>query len=92
MAALDRAGFLVDEKTADAVARNLDVLGEAAARLPPEIRSGASHIPWGRLVGLRNRIVHEYFGINLEIVWEIVHRDLPGLRNDLQELRHRQGE
>lgn len=89
---LDRAAFLADEKTADAVARNLEVLGEAAARLPQDIRSDARQIPWSRIVGLRNRIVHEYFGIDLEIVWEIVRRDLPALRNDLQELRRRQGE
>ena len=89
---LDRAAFLADERTGDAVVRNLEVIGEAAARLPEAFRASASDIPWRRIVGLRNRIVHEYFGIDLEIVWEIVRTDLPALRPQLAELHSRQAE
>ena len=89
-AGLDREAFLTDEKTADAVARNLEVLGEAAARLPEATRATVDEIPWRRIVGLRNRIVHEYFGIDLEIVWEIVTADLPDLQSQLTDLRRQQ--
>jgi uncharacterized protein with HEPN domain len=90
VAGLDRSTFRADEKTADAVVRNLEVLGEAAARLPAGVRAGAPEIPWRQIVGLRNRVVHEYFGVDLEIVWEIVSRDLPELRPQLAALRKRE--
>lgn len=70
VAGLDRAGFISDEKTTDAVVRNLEVIGEAAARLPEDLRAGWPSVPWRRVIGLRNRIVHEYFGVDLEIVWD----------------------
>ena len=87
---LDRDQFIADEKTADAVARNLEVIGEAAARLPEDVRASDRAIPWQRIVGLRNRIVHEYFGLDLALVWSIVTRDLPVLHTQLTELRNRQ--
>src|SRR4030042_5121271 len=69
------AVFAHDEKTVDAVVRNLEIIGEAANRLPDEFKDEHSEIEWYKVVGLRNRIVHEYFGIDLEIIWQILHRD-----------------
>jgi uncharacterized protein with HEPN domain len=85
-AGLDYPDFFKDEKTIDAVARNLEVLGEAARQLPGDFTLQHPDIPWTKIQGLRNRIVHEYFGLDLEIVWQIVHHDLPLLKAQLEKL------
>jgi uncharacterized protein with HEPN domain len=71
--------FHKDEKTLDAVARNFEIIGEAAGRLPEEFRSAHPEIDWRRMRGFRNRIVHDYFGIDVSIVWNIIENYLPGL-------------
>ncbi len=78
--------FESDEKTVDAVARNFEIIGEAANRLPAEFRSQYPGIDWERIRGFRNRIIHDYFGIDLSIVWTIVESYLPGLEAELSEL------
>ncbi|HEX9813427.1 MAG TPA: DUF86 domain-containing protein, partial [Myxococcota bacterium] len=84
---LDRDAFLQDDRTVDAVVRNLEIIGEAAGRLSEEFRSSHPGIEWRRMVGLRNRIVHDYFGIDLEIVWTILEQELPGLKEKIRLLR-----
>jgi uncharacterized protein with HEPN domain len=63
--------FLSDDKTIDAVIRNFEIIGEAANRLPDEIRDQYPNIDWHRIRGFRNRIVHDYMGIDYKIVWLI---------------------
>ena len=65
---LDQAAFLADEKTMDAVVRNLEIVGEAVKQLPAEFKERHPHIPWRQIAGLRDRIVHDYAGVDLEIV------------------------
>lgn len=89
VAGFDRNGFLRDPKTSDSVVRNLEVIGEAASRVDPGIRSRHSEIPWARIVGLRHRIVHSYFDVDLELVWQIVREELPGLDAKLREMSSR---
>ncbi|MDZ7604048.1 MAG: DUF86 domain-containing protein [Cyclobacteriaceae bacterium] len=69
---LDYDSFLADEKTIDAVVRNFEIIGEAANRIDPDFRDSNPEIEWKRIRGFRNRIVHDYFGIDSEIVWSIV--------------------
>ena len=64
-------GFLDDPKTVDAVIRNFEIIGEAANRLPEEFKEAQPQIDWHRIRGFRNRIVHDYMGIDFEIVWDI---------------------
>ena len=78
--------FIADEKTIDATVRNFSVMGEAANRIDPEFRLQNPEIEWSRIRGLRNRIIHDYFGIDLEIVWSIIEYDLIGLIGQLEEL------
>ena len=85
-ARLNKEDFTKDEKTIDAVVRNLQIIGEAASRLPPVFRQEHQHIPWPKIVGLRNRVIHQYFGVDSEIVWEIVRSDLPALKEQLANL------
>jgi len=63
--------FIKDSKTIDAVIRNFEIVGEAANRLPVEFKNQFPSIDWDRIRGFRNRIVHDYFGIDLSIVWQI---------------------
>jgi uncharacterized protein with HEPN domain len=78
--------FTLDEKTADAVARNFEIIGEAANRLPQDFKAQFPSIDWNRIRGFRNRIVHDYFGIDYEIVWKIIETYLPALESDLTKL------
>ena len=75
--------FSKDQKSIDAVARNLEIMGEAANRLPDEFKESHSEIEWYKIVGLRHRIVHEYFGVDLQIIWRILQKDLPELQKSL---------
>ena len=68
--------FLADSKTCDAVIRNFEIIGEAANRLPDVIREQYPDINWFRIRGFRNRIVHDYMGIDYSIVWNIIENDL----------------
>ena len=83
---MDHSAFLRDEKTIDAVVRNLEVLGEAARQIPDDYVISHSHVPWRKISGLRNRIVHDYFGLDLEIIWQILKNDLPPLKTSLEKL------
>lgn len=69
---LNYESFLSDDKTIDAVVRNFEIIGEAANRINQDFRESNPEIEWKRIRGLRNRIVHDYFGIDHEIVWSIV--------------------
>ncbi|AEM70595.1 protein of unknown function DUF86 [Allomuricauda ruestringensis DSM 13258] len=80
--------FEGDSKTVDAVIRNFEIIGEAANRLDEEYKTDNPEIEWDYLRGFRNRIVHEYFGIDLEIVWQIIEDDLPRLNQALIKKSH----
>lgn len=77
---LDEGSFGSDRKTQDAVIRNLEIIGEAAGNLPNEIQDVAPEIEWRKIRGLRNILIHEYFGINLPIVWDVVQNKLGPLK------------
>ncbi len=84
---LSLADFLKDDKTIDAVIRNFEIIGEASNRIPDEIRDKFQLVNWHRIRGFRNRIVHDYMGIDYEIVWEIIEKDLEELKNKIQQIR-----
>ena len=78
--------FLDDETLCYAVAQKLTVIGEAVARLTPEITGRYSHVPWKDIVGLRNILVHEYFGIYWPLVWQTATDQAPVLRDQIAEI------
>jgi uncharacterized protein with HEPN domain len=78
--------FLDDIKTQDAVVRNLQVLGEAVKKLSPDLRNQASHLPWQDMAGMRDKIVHDYFGINYDIVWTVTRQELPTILAEIKKL------
>ncbi len=85
--ALDREGFSEDSLRRDATLRNLELLGEAATHVPPEIRANHPHIPWRQVIATRNRLIHAYLGIDDDVIWSIVRDDLPALLEGLDSLR-----
>jgi uncharacterized protein with HEPN domain len=78
--------FTSDGKTIDAVIRNFEIIGEAANRLPDDFKESHPEIDWHRIRGFRNRIVHDYFGIDFTIVWKIKNSFLPTLISKLETL------
>ncbi len=86
-AGLDERLFLADEKTIDAVVRNLEIIGEAAKQLPAEFKSRHPAIPWVQLAGMRDRIVHDYAGIDLRLVWHILQTAILKLARQIAELK-----
>ena len=81
-----REDFFSDPQCQDAVIRRLEVMGEAARRLSEEIRTTLPSIPWSDIIGMRNLMIHEYDDIDLVIVWETIHNDLPPLIDSLKEI------
>lgn len=71
--------FLEDTKTQDAVIRNIEIIGEATKRLSQRIRDEHTDIPWRQMAGSRDRLIHDYFGVNIDIVWQIAEIELPRL-------------
>jgi uncharacterized protein with HEPN domain len=82
-AARDRA----DPAIVDAIERNLMILGEAAAQVPKEIQERYSQVPWPDVIGLRHRIVHDYFGLDYIIVWDVVDNDMKELKPYLLKIQ-----
>ena len=78
-----RKAFLADTMVQDAVIRNLEVIGEAVRKLSSEFKARHPEIPWRSVTALRNVLIHEYFGVDLKIVWKVVQRRLPTLKRQM---------
>lgn len=77
---MDYDNFHQNQLVVDAVIRNLEIIGEASKNVPEEIRNKYNKIPWRKMISLRNILIHEYFGVDDSIVWEIIKTDLPGVK------------
>lgn len=84
---LSKDQFQKDEMRLDAVIRNFEIIGEAANRLSKEIYANYPDVKWRRMVGFRNRIVHEYFGIDFDILWSIVEKNLTELKGQILQIK-----
>jgi uncharacterized protein with HEPN domain len=71
--------FLADTKTQDAVIRTLEIVGEATKRLSVSLRERHPEIPWKSMAGARDKLIHDYFGVNIDVVWQIVRDEVPTL-------------
>jgi len=78
--------FLKDRKTINAVIRSLEVMGEAVKKIPVELRDKYPEIPWKYIAGMRDKLIHEYHGIDLEIVWEVIKKEIPPLKAKFEEI------
>ncbi len=83
---IDYENFLEDIKTQDAVIRNLEIIGEAAKNISDDFKEKHPQILWKDLAGVRDKLIHHYFGANLEVVWYIIKDDLPRLKEEIRRI------
>ena len=83
---MDYEAFEADRKTQHAVIRNLEVIGEAARVVPDEIKEKTEEIEWYKIIAQRNILIHEYFGINLKIVWDVIQNKLDAVESTCRRL------
>ncbi len=77
---MNKEHFMEDIRTQDAIIRRLEIIGEAVRNIPEDFRNKYPDIPWKQIAGMRDVLIHGYFGVNLERVWAVVERDLPELK------------
>ena len=82
----ERASLDVDRKLVLALMKSIEITGEAATKITKECQENLSQIPWANIIGMRNRLIHAYFDVNLEILWKTVTEDLPGLIDELEKI------
>jgi len=83
---LDFQQFKKDYKTVDAVIRNFEIIGEASKNSPQNIKEKYPNVPWSEMYLLRNKISHEYFGVDYEIIWDVAYNYLPENRTQIKEI------
>lgn len=83
---LDRDDFLEDRTIQDAVMRRLEIIGEAVKNLPADFKKKNSFVPWKKIAGMRDFLIHEYFGVNVDLVWQTIKKDLIKLKTQLAKL------
>ena len=81
-----KQAFFADPRTQDAVIRNLEALGEAVKNLSGDMKARHSTIPWKRIAGMRDKMIHEYFGVNLQLVWDAVEQEIPPLKREIEAI------
>ena len=80
--------FMADKKTVNAVIRSLEIIGEATGKIPKNVRMRYPDVPWDEIIGMRNRLMHEYFGVDLDIVWQTIQDDLMPLQIAIKAILH----
>jgi len=83
---MDFDRFQDDDKTSSAVIRKLEIIGEAVKQLPEQIRNNYKEVPWKEMAGMRDKLIHWYFGVDYEIVWNVIKEEIPQLKPVLKEI------
>ena len=84
---LEYEEFSKNTMVIDAVIRNLEIIGEASKHVPDDVRDNYPEIPWKRMIGLRNIVIHEYFGVDIEIVWRIITINLQEVKPFIEKMK-----
>ena len=82
----DKENFLNDTSKQDAVIRRLEIIGEAAKRLEKDFKNNFPEIPWRKMAGMRDVLIHDYDEVDLELIWEVISKDLPDLQTKLRDI------
>jgi uncharacterized protein with HEPN domain len=83
---LGKEAFIDDGTLTRAVIRSLEIIGEATKNLPDDFKGRYVHIPWRRMAGMRDRLIHGYFGVDYDVVWDVITQEVPRLHEDLTEI------
>jgi uncharacterized protein with HEPN domain len=83
---MDFEAFAADDKTTFAVVRGLEIIGEATKMIPDSVRQAYPIVPWKSMAGMRDKLIHHYFGVDLNVVWETAVNDLPALKPQIQHV------
>ncbi len=92
LAGLDRERFESKSMAYDAVVRNLEIIGEACSHLEEEFRESHPHIPWAQIIGMRNKLAHDYWDVDADIVWQAATVEAPQIKRQLLELLSKLGQ
>lgn len=78
--------FIKDDKTVSAVIRKIEIVGEAAKNIPKSMKQKYPQLNWKGMAGMRNKLIHEYFGVDHEILWKVIKEDIPGIRPSIKQI------
>jgi len=85
---MDASAFFDDRKTINAVIRSLEIIGEASKKIPENIKKKHPEIPWKSIAGMRDKLIHEYFGVDLGMVWLVVVKEIPELKEKILRIKN----
>jgi uncharacterized protein with HEPN domain len=79
--------FLHSIQLQDSIIRRIEIIGEAVKNLPEDVKNDYSDVPWKKIAGMRDVLIHEYFGIDLELTWEVIQSDIPDLKRNITKIK-----
>lgn len=83
---IDKQALLKNKEKQRAVVRQIEVIGEAAKNLSNDFKKKYSSVPWKEIIGTRDKLIHHYFGVDFEILWKVVERDIPNLKQEIDKI------
>jgi len=80
--------FIKSIQLQDSIIRRIEIIGEAVKNLPDDVKNSYPEVPWKKIAGMRDVLIHEYFGIDLELTWQVVQKDIPDLKRKIMKIKH----